>query len=133
MTIVNAKDKPLSMQSNALPNVSGAMAGLFQDMTFGIMQKQVIGATGLVQEIEVKVTTRGVRQPLSAQALAIKPKGQRAWKWEMIHCLPDVVLVPDDRIKVAGSIYRVMDKFNYSEYGYVRYDIAQDYKDCGVQ
>ena len=128
--IMNGKDFKIGAQSN-LPDVSDALLDWFQNMTFDLISKAITDY-GLT-ETATTISTKGVRQPFSAQQLSIKPEGQRAWKWETLHCLPDVKLNPDDIVVFNGIRYRVMDKLDYSEYGYLEYHIIQDYiKDSGV-
>lgn len=122
--ITNGKDFKIGAQSN-LPNVSEALLGWFQNMTFDLITK-AISSYELVEVAET-IVTKGVRQPFTAQQLSIKPEGQRAWKWETLHCLPDVKLNPDDIVVFNGVRYRVMGKLDYSEYGYLEYHIIQDY------
>ena len=126
--IKNGRDLPFGLAASALPNMSSALTGLFQPLNFILIQKSLVN--GLLQEIETPVNTKGVREPWQPQALLVKPEGQRAWKWETLRCLPEVILVPDDRVNFDGSVYRVMQKYDYKEYGYVQYDIAQDFTAC---
>lgn len=125
MTIINGKDLGLPLASSQLPDMSAAMMDLLQPVTLVKIAKQNID--GLVQEIQTPISTRAVRQPLSAQRLDIKPEGQRAWRWEVVHATIDLILKPDDRILWDGIYFRVMGKFDYKEYGYVQYEIVQDY------
>ena len=99
----------------------------FQNLTFDLITKTLVDYE--TKETKRTISTQGVRQPMSAQQLAIKPEGQRAWRWETIHCLPDVVLKVDDRVIFNGVEYRVMQKWSWPEYGYVQYEICQDYKE----
>ncbi len=126
--ITNGKDKPFGTAAIGLPNMSEALSGWMQPMKFGVICSQSID--GLVQEIVQWVNTKGVRQPFSAQKLMIKPEGQRAWRWETLHCLPDVLLKPNDDVLFEGVKYRVMQKYDYKEYGYLQYDITQDFQGC---
>lgn len=123
--IVNGKDKPLNLASSALPNVSPALSNLLQPVILTKVAKQNID--GVVQMIYTPISTRAVRQPFSAQELAIKPEGERAWRWETVHATADLILKPDDRIMWSGILFRVMKKSDYAEYGYVQYDIVEDY------
>ena len=122
--ISNGKDIKIGAMSN-LPQVSEALLGWFQAMTFYLITKSITDFD--LTETKTTVTTKGVRQPFSAQQLALKPEGQRAWKWETLHCLPDVKLNPDDIVVFNAVKYRVMEKLDYSEYGYLEYHIIQDY------
>ena len=98
----------------------------FQPLTFDLVTKTVVDYE--VQEVRQTIQTQGVRQPMSAKQLEIKPEGQRAWQWETIHCLPDVKLKVDDIVIFDGVRYRVMQKWDWSEYGYLEYHIHQAYE-----
>ena len=124
--IINGKDIPLNLASVQLPDMSAALGDLMQPMSFVRIDKTNLD--GLVQEIQFPIVTRGVRGPWSPQKLAILPEGQRAWRWETITALADLILKPDDRILWDGIYFRIMAKTDYKEYGYVQYDIAQDYE-----
>ncbi len=128
MIISNAKDIPLGQQMNQLPNVNVAMRGWFQPMQIGKVCKQQID--GMTEEIVNYVTAQGVRQPFTAQQLMIKPEGQRAWIWEMFHVDPDLILKPDEIFVYLEVKYRVMQKYDYKEYGYIQYDCVQDFEGC---
>ena len=124
--IVNGKDTPLSKSFSTLPNVADVLPDWFQDLRFDIITKALVNYE--VEEVIVPVATQGVRQPMSAQQIAIKPEGQRAWKWETIHCLPDVPLKIDDVVVFGNQRYRVMQKWDWSEYGYQEVHICQGYQ-----
>lgn len=124
--IVNGKDTPLSKSFSTLPNVADVLPDWFQDLRFDIITKSLVNYE--VEEVIVPVATYGVRQPMSAQQIAIKPEGQRAWKWETIHCLPDVPLRIDDVVVFGNQRYRVMQKWDWSEYGYQEVHICQAYQ-----
>lgn len=123
--IQNAADQLLDSNTGTLPNVQGAMANWFQPLSFKQITKSVVN----FQNVETTATTRfqGVRQPLSAQKLMMKPEGQRSWRWETIHAYPDLILQPDDIIIFSDRPYRVMEKYDWQEYGYLEYHITQDY------
>lgn len=128
--ISNAKDIKIGAQSN-LPQMSEVLLAWFQDMTFDLVTKTIDEYD--LKETTQSISTRGVRQPFTSQQLAIKPEGQRAWLWETLHCLPDVKLKPDDVVLFNQVRYRVMEKLDYSEYGYLEYHIIQDYKEPVVE
>lgn len=122
--IINAKDKGLNFSS--LPQVGEVLPGWFQPMKFEVITKSLVNYE--VEEVIVEVSTQGVRQPMTAQQLAIKPEGQRAWKWETMHCLPNVPLKVDDIIVFGNTKYRVMQKWDWTEYGYLEFHICQAYQ-----
>jgi hypothetical protein len=124
--IKNGKDYPLSSNPGTLPDMQGAMLSWFQRLTFTKVVKTVVN-----HEVEEETTTfefTGVRQPMSPQQLEMKPEGQRAWKWEMIHAFPDLILKPDEIIVFESVPYRVMKKSDFKEYGYILYEIVEDYR-----
>ncbi len=129
--INNAKDSQKISQGKdqdgitSLPHVGKALHGWMQLMKFTIICKQSIN--GYTQEIASTLNTHAVRQPLSPQQLAIKPKGERNWRHEMIHALPDLQLNPDDRVEYLGVRYRVMERNDYPEYGYIQYNVSEDF------
>ena len=123
--MINGKDIPLGLAASALPDVSGSVDMFLQPVAIGIVSKQQVD--GYTQEIVNYVKTRAVRQPFSPQMLEVKPEGERAWRWETIHALPDLILSTDDIILWGDHRYRVMRKSNYAEYGYVLYEIIEDY------
>jgi hypothetical protein len=123
--IRNASSIPLSANPGTLPDVSGALADWFQPLTFTQIVKTVVNYQAV--ETETSTTFMGVRQPFSAQQLLMRPEGQRKWKWETIHAYPDLTLDVDDIITFSGVKYRVMQKSNWAEYGYVEYAIVEDY------
>lgn len=122
--ISNAKDKGLNY--SGLPQVGEVLPSWFQTLTFDLVTKSLVDYE--VQEVLTTIKTKGVRQPMSAQQLAIKPEGQRGWRWETIHCLPDVKLNLDDIIIFDNIKYRVMQRWNWAEYGYLEYHICQAYE-----
>lgn len=125
MPILNARDVLLSANPGTLPNVQDAMTSWFQVLTFTKIKKEIVNFQ-LVETSE-STTFCGVRQPFTAQQLSMKPDGQRNWKWETIHAFPNLILKPDDVIVFSGCVYRVMQKTDYKEYGYIEYQIVQDY------
>ena len=123
--IKNARNIPLSQQTGTLPSMRDAMANWFQPLKFTQVIKSIVNYKN-VETLKVKCFN-GVIQPMKAQELMMRPDGQRAWIWKTVHAYPDLVLVPDDIIIIQGVKYRVMDKTDYTEYGYVVYNIVQNY------
>lgn len=123
--MINGKNFRVSQLSSALPDVSVSVNEFLQNVKIGIVQKQQI--EGFTEEITVYKFYRAVKQPMDEQ-LAIQMEGERSWKWYRIHATPDLILVTDDRIVFDCLIYRVMGKRDYKEYGYVEYDVIEDYQ-----
>lgn len=125
MIIQNAADVLLSQNPGTLPDPSGALLDWFQYMAFTLIRKRVVDYS--VVEDKTEISTMGVRQPMKPQQLMMKPEGQRKWRWETIHCLPDLVLNVDDRIRYMDVPYRVMERLDWREYGFIEYHVVEDY------
>jgi hypothetical protein len=128
-TIVNAKDRPLNSQAGTVPEVSGAMRDWFQPMTFGRVVKRTVA--NQVVETKTPVNFRGVIQPLSERKLILKPEGQRAWTWLQLHSDVSLKLEVDEVVTYNGVQTRVMAQNDYSLYGYIEYQLVQDYTGSG--
>lgn len=126
MMIESAKNKLLTENPGGLPDMGSAMTNWFQKLVFMKVTKEVQNFE--LVEIKQEYYAQGIRQPLSAQQLQMKPEGQRAWKWQTIHATPALVLEIDEIVIFADTPYRVMAKLDWKEYGYVEYHIAEDYK-----
>lgn len=128
-TIANGKNIPLNFKTGTVPDLSGAMTDWFQPMTFTQIVKSVKGFEAV--ETPTNIEFRGVIQPLSGRALELKPEGQRGWNWLMLHADPSLRLNIDDVVLYQGVQTRVMGKKNYVLYGYVLYELVQDWIGSG--
>lgn len=120
---------PFGSTNSNLPNMSGALVSWFLSLTIEPIVKETINYQ--VVETTTPITFQGVVQPLTNKTLAIKPEGQRAWKWYWLHCVPTLKLDVDDVFIYAGHQYRVMALKDYSEYGYLSYELVQDWTGAG--
>jgi len=113
-----------------LPNVSSAIAAWGQSLEFVVVSKSL--EDYVVTEVLLPRKVKGARVPFKAQALAMKPIGERAWKWETIFASPSLTLKVGDEIIFGESQprYRIMERRDWSEYGYVEYDICQGFQEC---
>lgn len=123
--MINAKNFKVNQLASALPDVSVSVNEFLQNVSIGFVQKQQI--KGLTQEVIVYKPYMAVKQPMREE-LSIQMEGERSWKWYTIHATPDLVLATDDVIVFDTLRYRVMGKKNYAEYGYVEYDVIEDYQ-----
>lgn len=132
MTVIkNASTVPLNQRAGTIPDVGGALTNWFQPMTFGVVQKTVNGFE--VIEDVVEVSFQGVIQPLDGRQLYLKPEGQRAWTWFWLHATTALKLNVDDTVIYLGKQTRVMKRKDYSIYGYVSYDLVQDWTGSGPE
>ena len=129
MIILNANTIPLNLNSGTLPDVSGALLNYFQPIIFETVVKTVVNFQ--VVETPTVYNFQGVWQPFTPEQLLIKPEGQRSWKWFTLHAQPSLVLNTDDVIKYNSVQYRVMSKMDWSLYGYLQYEIIEDFSGAG--
>lgn len=131
MSIIrNAGFIPLNDQAAGMtPDVSGAIQNYYQPMVFTVVGKVVEGF--VVQETPTNTNFRGVLQPLSNRQLALKTEGQRAWSWFLLHSDLALSLNVDDVVNWRGKQTRVMARKDFSLYGYVQYELVQDWTGSG--
>lgn len=130
-TIQNGANRPINVATGTVPNVGGAMLNWFQPMTFGVVSKQVVGFNA-VETVE-EIAFRGVIQPLEPRKLQMKPEGQRAWTWLWLHAEPSLTLQVDSTVIYLGVQTRIMSRINYCIYGYVAYELVQDWTGSGPE
>jgi hypothetical protein len=129
MAIQNGKNKPLSAQSGNLPQMGSALQGWFQPMNFVLVVKSTVAYQAY--EVGESFTYRGVIQPLQNKDLVLKPLGQQAWSWFMLHSDPGLTLNVDEVVTYQNVQYRVMGTKDYSIYNYRYYELIQDYTNSG--
>lgn len=127
--ITNAADQRLFQNPGTLPDLNEALTEYFQPMIFTQIVKSVVNFQNV--ETITDINIQGVMQPFSDQKLYMKPEGQRSWKWVLLHAEPGAPLNTDDEVTNLGTQYRVMQKRDYTQYGYVEYHLVQDYTGSG--
>lgn len=128
-TIANGKNTPLNQRQGSIPDVSGGMQDYWQAMTFTPVTK--VTRAFQVVETGTPITFRGVIMPLSARRIELKPEGQRAWTWLQLFSDPVLELDVDDVVLYLGKQTRVMATTDYRLYGYVLYELVQDWTNAG--
>lgn len=109
------------------PQMRAAFSGWTLPIVLEVYRDKVVD-DGLVKTTKTLVKFNGTIQPLSARQIALKPEGQRAWEWLMIHAMTSKRdLEPNDRIQYNGVIYKVMGSTDYSNNNYIQYDVIKDY------
>lgn len=127
--IINAADRPLNVASGSVPNVAGALNSFYQMMTFVPIRKTISGFQ--VVESAAPIELLGVIQPFTARQLALKPEGERAWTWYTMHAQPGIILQVDSCVEYLGKQYRVSSRMDFSLYGYMLYELVQDWVKSG--
>ena len=67
----------------------------------------------------------------SGQQLDMKPEGQRAWNNETLYTDNSISINVDDVIyfeNTDSQRYRIMNKTDYRDFGFVKYEIMSDYE-----
>ena len=115
--------------ASPLPNMGFTITGWFHPME--LVRRITTLVDREAQVVFVPLQCQGVIQPLTGRELRIKPEGQRSWNWNMLHTTPNVNLAPGDDFTLNNGNgpkhYRVMSTKGYSDYGYVYYELVQDY------
>ena len=123
--IPSANTQPVSESASVLPSMNGTVQGWFRPLVLGRITKSIV--EGETKEAVFEQRCSGVIQPFDDRKLKVKPEGQRSWNWQMLHTTPNVQLRNDEEFKIKGTPYRVMSQKDYSEYGYITYELVQDY------
>jgi hypothetical protein len=128
-TILNAASYPISTVSGTLPNMMDGMADWFQPMIFEPTIKNETGYQ--VVENALPIVFRGVIMPFKDRELWIKPEGERAWTWLHLFSDPQLELLVDQVVIYLGVQTRVMALKNYAIYGFMEYQLVQDWLGSG--
>lgn len=123
--IPSANRLSVSDGATPLPDLRSAVTGWFRPLILVQVVKSVVN--GEIVEARKELRCSGMIQPFGPRELKIKPEGQRAWNWQMLHTTPDVALKDDEEFTIKGTRYRVMSQQNWSDYGYILYELVQDY------
>lgn len=130
--IKQGKDTPLNQQpQGTVPQMGDTLYNWMQNMTIGIVTKAVQNFQ--VIETMVEQSFMGVWQVFNERQLMLKPEGQRAWSWFMIHTQTVLFLEVDDVFIYKNEQYRVMTLKKYEEYGYYEYHVITDWKQSGPE
>lgn len=128
-TIANGSERPLFSIAGTTPDVSGALQDYYQSLVFEPISKSVNGFQ--VVEIGNPINFRGVIQPFTVRQLLLRPEGERAWSWFWLHSDPVLTLQVDDVVNWNGKQTRVMGRKDFRLYGYVEYQLVQDWTGAG--
>lgn len=123
--LIRAKDRPLADLSANLPDLSQAVMAFLYPMVFEIIQTTLVD--GYAQKVPVKTYTQGAIEPFTAQMLKVKPEGERNWSWFTIRGLENLILQNNDKIKVDGVRYKIMERSDWVRNAYVEYHAILDY------
>lgn len=109
-----------------LPKIKVALNGWESNITLNKLTSALVDYENVntVEEISFK----GVVQPLTAEALRLKPLESRSWEWLMIHTRTYSELETNDLIEYNGKKFKVMAKNDYNLNGYYEYHLVKNYE-----
>lgn len=123
--IVNGKDLKFGQASAGLPSLAEGVISLFQPVRVGIIKTlQVKGYTQTI--VESYIDTKGVRVQ-NSNTLKMTKTGERIWDSVDIYFLSEIELAADDLFLFNDVQYRVLLTEEWTEYGYNKYSVVQDY------
>ena len=108
-----------------LPNMSSVIDQFTQEITL-IKLTEVIDK-GFVTYTEQEINFIGVVEPVKPENLKVRPEGERGWKYQEIYTTTEQNLKIAEKIKYAGTRYKIIEVNNYEAYGYFKYLIIEDY------
>lgn len=123
--IVDAARLTVDQAVNPTPNMRETIYGWFRKLTLARARRVTVDFQS--KETLLPFETMGVIQPLEIKRIAIKPEGTRTWDWRMIHATPDLILVTNEVIEINGVRFRVEGQGGYDQFGFVLYEIVNDY------
>jgi hypothetical protein len=109
-----------------IPKIQVALNGWESSITLIKVTQSIVDYETVNTEEEISF--QGVVQPLTAEALQLKPLETRSWEWLMIHTRTSAEIFTNDLIRYDGKEYKVMFEKNYSLNGYYEYHLVKDYE-----
>ncbi len=70
----------------------------------------------------------GAIQPFTNRMLEMKSEGERTWNWVMLHTTADINLNVGEKFTIGPTPYRVMGQKGFSDYGFIYYELIEDYR-----
>jgi hypothetical protein len=109
-----------------IPKIQTALNGWESPITLIKVTQSVVDYVTV--ETKENISFQGVIQPLTAEALQIKPLEMRSWEWLMIHTRINIELQTNDLIEYEGKQYKVMFAKDYSLNNYYEYHLVENYE-----
>lgn len=125
----NASTVPLSSNPGTLPNMSDTVANWFQLCVFERVIKTIVNFQ--VVETTTPVQFQGVVMTEPKRKLVQDAHGQRRWRTKTVYAWPTLQLAPDDVVIYDNVQYRVGATLDYKQYGYIGYELMEDYIGSG--
>lgn len=124
--VASASDRSVQDVASPQPNVRDTVLGWSEMLVLVRLYKKIVNRENVNEEKEF--TCMGMVQPFSARDLKVKPEGQRAWKWWMLHTTEQVALKPGEEFILKGTKYKVMSDLPYFRNGYYEYELIETFE-----
>lgn len=124
--VFSAGKRKLNEQVAPVPNMRSTLLGWVKPITMTRITSTV--KDGQATPVEREVKTSGVLlagDPVKLQMLA---EGDRSWESVVLYVFDNLVLETNDRAVIRGVKYRVLQKLDWTAYGYQRFDLLKDYQ-----
>jgi hypothetical protein len=113
---------------SGMPQMSAAFGGWEKEISL-IRITQTL-TDGLITSATETLIVLATWQPLSPEAIALKPDGQRSWDWYDLHIEGGALLFEtNDRVIYAGKTYKIMAVKDYTLNNYSEYHLISDYQE----
>lgn len=109
----------------AVPYMARAMRGWVKNKTFKVITQTVVNHRTV--ETTTDVTMKVNFQSMPPAEVNRKPEEQRTWKWWSLVVVEGQELFTDDIFTLDGKNYRVKSKEDWSESGFRKYGVIEDY------
>ena len=124
--IVDAASKTLDQLSPTTPNMRDTVSEWFQTLEFTLIKKAVDNFE--LVETRTTIIFQGIVESITPQQIQMRPEGERKWGYINVWASAELVLSIDDVFRYQQVNYRVVSKNDWSAYGYVQYECAEDYR-----
>lgn len=107
-----------------MPNMAEGLRGLTRRTKIQVIKQKVVDHEAVeagvdLEEISIVLT------PTPAQKIAIKPEGQRAWKWWTGSTTAKLDLGWMLRDPKDGRLFEVMEKSDWGQAGFFVYELTE--------
>ena len=109
-----------------MPNMANTLSGWEAPLSLIKVTQSIIDGDAVFNE---QITNfMGVIQPLRSEDLAMKPEGQRSWKYYWIHTNSNLPFQTADKIIFKDKRYKITDIKDYGLNGFRELEVILDYQ-----
>ena len=110
-----------------LPQVGGILSAWQNTMTLKKVTETIVDFESVTTTVDFEF--EGVFQPMGRE-LYLKPEGERNWKWWSLWTKTNIEIKNGDIIMDFNDLkFKVMKKTDWSQGGYTKFDLVEDYKE----